>query len=88
MIQQESRLNVADNSGARELLVIRVLGGSKRRYAIVGVFMVAAVLTPPDPISQISMAIPTVLLYELSILAVARAEKQRAERDKQDSGST
>lgn len=61
---------------------------SKRRYAIVGVFMVAAVLTPPDPISQISMAIPTVLLYELSILAVARAEKQRAERDKQDSGST
>ncbi len=61
---------------------------SKRRYAIVGVFMVAAVLTPPDPISQISMAIPTVLLYELSILAVARAEKRRAERDKQDSGST
>ncbi len=61
---------------------------SKRRYAIVGVFMVAAVLTPPDPISQISMAIPTVLLYELSILAVARAEKQRAEQDKQDSGST
>lgn len=61
---------------------------SKRRYAIVGVFMVAAVLTPPDPISQISMAIPTILLYELSILAVARAEKQRAEQDKQDSGST
>jgi large subunit ribosomal protein L14 len=36
MIQQESRLNVADNSGAKEVLVIRVLGGSKRRYASLG----------------------------------------------------
>ena len=36
MIQQESRLNVADNSGAKEVLVIRVLGGTKRRYAGVG----------------------------------------------------
>jgi large subunit ribosomal protein L14 len=36
MIQQESRLRVADNSGAREVLCIRVLGGSKRRYASVG----------------------------------------------------
>lgn len=36
MIQQESRLKVADNSGAREVLCIRVLGGSKRRYASIG----------------------------------------------------
>jgi large subunit ribosomal protein L14 len=36
MIQQESRLTVADNSGAKEVLCIRVLGGSKRRYATVG----------------------------------------------------
>jgi large subunit ribosomal protein L14 len=36
MLQQESRLNVADNSGAKEVLVIRVLGGTKRRYASVG----------------------------------------------------
>jgi|SRR3984957_2931571 large subunit ribosomal protein L14 len=36
MLQQESRANVADNSGAREVLVIRVLGGSGRRYASVG----------------------------------------------------
>ena len=36
MIQQESRLNVADNSGAKEVLVIRVLGGTKRRYATIG----------------------------------------------------
>jgi large subunit ribosomal protein L14 len=36
MLQQESRLNVADNSGAKEVLVIRVLGGTKRRYASIG----------------------------------------------------
>lgn len=43
MIQQESRLVAADNSGAKELLCIRVLGGSKRRYASVGDVIVAAV---------------------------------------------
>jgi large subunit ribosomal protein L14 len=43
MIQQESRLKVADNSGARELLVIRVLGGSKRYYGGVGDIVVATV---------------------------------------------
>jgi len=36
MIQQESRLDVADNSGAKQVLCIRVLGGTKRRYASVG----------------------------------------------------
>jgi len=43
MIQQESRLKVADNSGAKELLVIRVLGGSKRRYGNIGDTVVCAV---------------------------------------------
>ena len=43
MIQQESRLKVADNSGAKELLCIRVLGGSTRRYAHVGDVIVCAV---------------------------------------------
>jgi len=43
MIQQESRLKVADNTGARELLCIRVLGGSSRRYAGVGDVIVGAV---------------------------------------------
>ncbi|HHV44254.1 MAG TPA: 50S ribosomal protein L14 [Firmicutes bacterium] len=43
MIQQESVLNVADNSGARKLLCIRVLGGSKRRYASVGDIIIATV---------------------------------------------
>ena len=43
MIQQESRLKVADNTGAKELLTIRVLGGSKRRYAGLGDTLVATV---------------------------------------------
>ncbi len=43
MIQQETRLRVADNSGAREVLCIRVLGGSRRRYARIGDVIVATV---------------------------------------------
>ena len=43
MIQQESRLKVADNTGAKEILCIRVLGGSKRRYAYLGDTIVATV---------------------------------------------
>ena len=43
MIQQETRLTVADNSGAKELLCIRVLGGSKRRYGNIGDVIVCAV---------------------------------------------
>jgi large subunit ribosomal protein L14 len=42
MIQQESRLRVADNTGAKELLCIRVLGGSKRRYAGIGDIIVCS----------------------------------------------
>ncbi|MCW2925568.1 MAG: ribosomal protein [Thermoleophilia bacterium] len=45
MLQQESRMRVADNTGARELLCIRVLGGSKRRYAHVGDTVVGTVKT-------------------------------------------
>ncbi len=43
MIQQESRLKVADNTGARELLVIHIMGGSKRRYGYVGDVVVCTV---------------------------------------------
>ena len=43
MIQQESRLKVADNSGAKEILTIKVLGGTRRRYANVGDIIVASV---------------------------------------------
>jgi sec-independent protein translocase protein TatC len=47
----------------------------KRRWAILGVFIAAAILTPPDPISQLAMAVPTLGLYELAILAVTYVEK-------------
>ncbi|GAB4237339.1 MAG: twin-arginine translocase subunit TatC [Methyloligellaceae bacterium] len=57
---------------------------AKRKYAIVGVFAVAAFLTPPDPISQIGLALPTLLLYELSILSVKLVEKKRAEREAEE----
>jgi len=51
-----------------------------RRYAIVGIFAVAAVLTPPDAISMIIMALPTWLLYEFSIFAVRFVEKKAADK--------
>ena len=51
----------------------------KRRYAIVGVFVFAAVLTPPDVISQIGLAVPLILLYEVSIIGARMIEKKRQE---------
>jgi sec-independent protein translocase protein TatC len=51
----------------------------KRKYAVVGVFIVAAVITPPDPISQLSLAIPIIVLYEISILMAKLVEKKKAE---------
>jgi sec-independent protein translocase protein TatC len=47
-----------------------------RKYVMVGVFAIAAILTPPDPISQIGLGIPILLLYELSIIAVSFIEKR------------
>ncbi|MDP3175904.1 MAG: twin-arginine translocase subunit TatC [Phenylobacterium sp.] len=52
-----------------------------RRYAIVAVFVVAAVLTPPDPISQTLLAVPIILLYEISILCVRLIERGRRRED-------
>ena len=60
---------------ARTGLVTAELLREKRRWAIVAIFAVAAVLTPPDPISQIAMALPTLVLYEISIWAVQRVQK-------------
>ncbi len=51
----------------------------KRKFAIVIAFVVAAVLTPPDPLSQIGLALPTILLYEISIYAARLVERKRAE---------
>lgn len=54
-----------------------------RRYAIVAVFVVAAIVTPPDPISQITLALPLCLLYEISIWCVWLIERRRREEDEQ-----
>ncbi len=57
---------------------------AKRKYAILATFVVAAVLTPPDPISQLSLAIPIVVLYEISIWMAKLVEKKRAQAAEDD----
>jgi len=52
-----------------------------RRYSIVGIVAVAAIITPPDWLSPISLAVPLILLYEVSIWCVALIEKRRARED-------
>ena len=60
----------------------------QRRYAVVLVFVVAAVLTPPDVFSQLALAIPGLLLYELSIISVRWIEKKRVQDRAKEQGST
>lgn len=63
-----------------------------RRYAIVGILIVAALVSPPDPISQIGLALPMYALYELAILSVRYVQKRReaaiAKQDEELSGSS
>jgi sec-independent protein translocase protein TatC len=63
---------------ARVGLVTSAWLASKRRYAIVVVFVVAAVLTPPDIFSQVSLAVPLLILYEISIYSCKIVERKRA----------
>ena len=59
----------------------------KRRYAVVIAFVAAAILTPPDVISQIGLALPTIGLYEISIIMVRIFEKRaKAEQSEADQG--
>ena len=61
----------------------------KRKYAILLTFVAAAVLTPPDPISQLGLAIPALALYEVSIYMARMVERQRAQREKaEEEGSS
>jgi len=71
-----ARIGVVDAAGLR----------AKRKYAIIAVFAVAAFLTPPDLISQIGLALPTLALYEIAILAVRMVEKKQAEANAATSG--
>src|SRR5438309_7524017 len=66
---------------ARVGLVTAAGLGSKRRYAIVGMFAIAAVLTPPDIVSQTCLAVPLIILYEVSIISCRMVEKARAKRE-------
>lgn len=59
-----------------------------RRYAIVGVFVFAAVITPPDVISQIGLAIPLIALYEVSIWMVRLGERRRAAKEAAEAAGT
>lgn len=54
---------------------------SGRKFAIVGIFGAAAILTPPDIVSQIGLGVPIILLYEVSILCVAMIERRREEQE-------
>ncbi|MEO0546377.1 MAG: twin-arginine translocase subunit TatC [Pseudomonadota bacterium] len=66
---------------ARAGMVTEVGLKAKRKYAVVLTFVAAAVLTPPDPVSQIGLAVPTLLLYELSIFATRLIERNRLQRE-------
>ncbi len=57
---------------------------TRRRYVIVLIFALAAILTPPDPITQVGLAIPLLLLYELSIFTVRFTEKKKENEDLED----
>ena len=57
---------------------------TRRRYVIVIIFALAAILTPPDPITQVGLAIPLLLLYELSIFTVRFTEKKKANENIKD----
>jgi sec-independent protein translocase protein TatC len=54
---------------------------SFRRYAVVAITAAAGILSPPDPFSMVAMALPTIVLYEAAIFAVARVEKSRLEKE-------
>ena len=66
---------------ARVGLVTSTFLAEKRRYAIVGVFVVAAVLTPPDIFSMCSLAVPLLILFEISIFLCKIVEKKRAQEE-------
>jgi sec-independent protein translocase protein TatC len=69
---------------ARVGLVTAAGLAAKRRYAIVGMFAIAAVLTPPDIVSQTCLAVPLIVLYEASIISCRMVEKARAKREAEE----
>ena len=81
MIQQESRLKVADNTGARELLCIRVMGGPHRRYARVGDIIVGTVKTAtPQGAIKKGEVVRAVVVRRRSRSAATTARRSRSTR--------
>ena len=80
MVQQETRLKVADNTGAKELLCIRVMGGSTRRYASIGDIIVATVKdATPGGVVKKGDVVKAVLNAEDDVRAVLLADKGHGE---------
>jgi len=75
------QLPIALTLMARVGIVTSAQLASKRKYAIVMVFISAAIITPPDIISQVGLALPILLLYEISIVMAKIVEKKRAARE-------
>ncbi len=69
-----ARVGIASSAGMRR----------QRRYAIVIAFIAAAILTPPDPISQIALAVPIIVLYEISILCARMVERRAGRTDDEE----
>src|SRR6266511_1643283 len=78
MIQQESRLRIADNSGAKEVLVIKVLGGTRRRYASIGDIFIATV--------KDAIPVAGVTKGDVVKCVVVRTKKQKRRRANEPGG--
>ncbi|MCD1632285.1 twin-arginine translocase subunit TatC [Martelella mediterranea] len=81
------QLPVVTTLMARVGLVSSEWLGKQRKFAIVIAFIIAAILTPPDPLSQLGLALPTVLLYEVAIYAARIVERKRVEATEEESAS-
>lgn len=75
------QLPVVTSLMARVGLLTSKALAEKRKWAIVIAFVVAAILTPPDPLSQIGLALPTIILYEISIITARMIERTRAKAE-------
>ena len=78
------QLPVAVSLLARAGLVTSKGMREKRKYAFVGAFATAAILTPPDLISQVGLGIPIIILYEISIRLASIMERKRKDKDSED----
>ena len=79
------QLPVAVSLLARAGLVTSKGMREKRKYAFVGAFATAAILTPPDLISQVGLGVPIIILYEISIRLASIMERKRKDSDEEDS---